>query len=62
MTYFRQAAAWQQLRSGRWLTAERARAYTMILLAFYAIAAVAWIALSGGLIDPNGLMVAISAL
>ena len=58
MTYFRQAGAqqqvWQQLRSGRWLTVERARAYTLILLCFYAIAIVGWIALSGGLIDPNG--------
>ncbi len=58
MTYFRQPAAWQQfwrqLRSGRWLTAERARTYTLILLSFYAIAALGWIALSGGLIDPNG--------
>jgi alpha-1,2-mannosyltransferase len=62
MTYFRQASAWQQawrqawqqLRSGRWLTVERARAYTLILLSFYAIAVVGWIALSGGLIDPNG--------
>ena len=58
MTYFRQASAWQrvsqQLRSGRWLTVERARIYTLILLAFYAIAIVGWIALSGGLTDPNG--------
>src|SRR5215510_13668402 len=64
MTYFRQAAAWQrvwqrakawqQFRSGRWLTVERARAYTLILLSFYAIAVVGWIALSGGLTDPNG--------
>jgi len=58
MTYFRQAAARQQvlqeLRSGRWLTAERARTYTLMLLSFYAIAAAGWIALSGGLTDPNG--------
>ncbi len=58
MTYFRQASAWQrvsqQLRSGHWLTVERARTYTLILLAFYAIAIVGWIALSGGLTDPNG--------
>ena len=44
----------QQLRSGRWLTVERARTYTLILLAFYAIAIVGWIALSSGLTDPNG--------
>src|ERR1700755_1663016 len=58
MTYFRQAAArqqfLQQLRSGRWLTEERARNYTPILLSFYAIAILGWIALSGGLVDPNG--------
>jgi alpha-1,2-mannosyltransferase len=52
MTYFRQAEA--LIRSGRWLTAERARAYTMILLTFYALAIAGWIALSGGLVDPNG--------
>src|SRR5215467_1615980 len=61
MAHFRQtpacvwlASGWQELRSGRWLTAERARAYPLILLTFYALAVVGWIALSGGLIDPNG--------
>jgi alpha-1,2-mannosyltransferase len=58
MTHFRQVSdrspAWRQLRSGVWLTAERARVYTLILLAFYAIAIAGWIALSGGLTDPNG--------
>jgi alpha-1,2-mannosyltransferase len=58
MTYFRQgtfaAPAWRQLRSGRWLTAERIRVYSLILLVLYAVAIVGWIALSGGLIDPNG--------
>ena len=48
------ASAWQNLRSGRWLTADRARAYSVILLAFYAIAVIGWIALSDGLIDRNG--------
>jgi hypothetical protein len=47
-------SGWQKLRSGRWLTAERARAYTLILLALYGVAVIGWIALSGGLIDPNG--------
>ena len=47
-------SGWQKLRSGRWLTAERARAYTLILLALYGVAIIAWIALSGGMIDPNG--------
>ena len=48
------ASAWQNLRSGRWLTADRARAYSVILLAFCAIAVIGWIALSDGLIDRNG--------
>src|ERR1700753_1150231 len=58
MTYFRQALPWQppgqQLRTGRWLTAERARAYSLILLGLYAIAIIGWIALSGGSVDRNG--------
>ena len=47
-------AGWQKLRSGRWLTADRARAYALILLALYGVAIVGWIALSSGMIDPNG--------
>jgi alpha-1,2-mannosyltransferase len=54
MTHFWQASIGRQLRSGQWLTAERARNYSLILLVFYAIATVGWIALSGGLTDPNG--------
>jgi alpha-1,2-mannosyltransferase len=49
-----EAPAWRQLRSGRWLTAERIRVYSLILLVLYAVAIVGWIALSGGLVDPNG--------
>jgi hypothetical protein len=45
---------WQGLRSGQWLTAARIRGYSLILLAFCAIAAAGWIALSDGLIDGNG--------
>jgi hypothetical protein len=45
---------WQGLRSGLWLTASRARGYSLILLTCCAIAAVGWIALSDGLIDRNG--------
>ncbi len=45
---------WQGLRSGRWLTASRARGYSLILLAICAVAAMGWIALSDGLIDRNG--------
>ena len=44
----------ENLRSGAWLTPERARGYSLILLAFYLIAAVAWIVLSDGLVDRNG--------
>ncbi len=45
---------WQGLRSGQWLTASRARGYSLILLAICAIAVAGWIALSDGLIDRNG--------
>ena len=45
---------WQGLRSGRWLTAARARGYSLILLGICAIAVAGWIALSDGLIDRNG--------
>jgi hypothetical protein len=45
---------WQELRSGRWLTVDRARAYSLILLGLYAIAVVGWIALSDGWVDRNG--------
>jgi hypothetical protein len=49
MTHF-----WQGLRLGRWLTAARARGYSLILLAIYALAIAGWIAVSDGLIDRNG--------
>lgn len=42
------------LRSGDWLTAERARAYSAILLAICIVAFGAWIAMSDRMIDPNG--------
>jgi len=45
---------WQGLRSGRWLTPARARAYSLILLGFTAIAVIGWIAVSDGLVDRNG--------
>ena len=45
---------WQGLRSGQWLTAARARGYSLILLGIGAIAVVGWIAVSDGLIDRNG--------
>jgi hypothetical protein len=49
MTHF-----WQGLRSGEWLTAARARDYSLILLTIGALAMVGWIAVSDGLIDRNG--------
>jgi alpha-1,2-mannosyltransferase len=55
MAHFWQGPTFRHtLRSGQWLTAERARGYSLILLAVYAIAMVGWIALSDGLIDRNG--------
>src|SRR6202171_2437872 len=45
---------WQGLRSGQWLTAARARGYSLILLGICAIAVAGWIALSDRLIDRNG--------
>ena len=48
------APFWQELRSGRWLTADRMRAYSLILLGIAAIAFVGWIAVSDGLVDRNG--------
>ncbi len=45
---------WQGLRSGQWLTAARARGYSLILLGICAIAVAGWIAVSDGLIDRNG--------
>jgi len=45
---------WQGLRSGEWLTATRARGYSLILLGICTVAAVGWVMLSDGLTDPNG--------
>ena len=42
------------LRTGEWLTAERARSYCAILLAVCVIALAAWIAMSDRMVDPNG--------
>jgi hypothetical protein len=45
---------WQGLRSGEWLTAARARGYSLIMLGACIIAVAGWIALSDRLIDRNG--------
>jgi hypothetical protein len=42
------------IRTGDWLTAERARSYALILLGVCAVAICAWIALSDGMVDRNG--------
>jgi hypothetical protein len=44
----------QGLKSGDWLTAARAHGYSLILLVICALAILGWIAVSHGLIDPNG--------
>lgn len=48
------AHIWQGLKSGEWLTATRARSYSLMLLGFCVIATLAWIALSDSLLDRNG--------
>ncbi len=45
---------WQGLRTGRWLTAARARGYSLILLGLCSAAMAGWIIVSDGLIDRNG--------
>lgn len=42
------------LRTGDWLTTERARNYGIILLTVCVVALTAWLAMSDRLIDPNG--------
>lgn len=48
------AHIWQALRSGRWLTASRARGYSLILLGLSVLAVVGWVVLSDGLVERNG--------
>ena len=47
------ATIWQDIRTGAWLTLSRMRGYSTLLLAFYLIASVLWIALGHGLVDRN---------
>jgi hypothetical protein len=49
MAYF-----WRGLRSGEWLTSERVRGYSLILLGVCVLAAAGWLVLSDSLIDRNG--------
>jgi hypothetical protein len=49
MTHIRQA-----LQSGRWLTAARARGYSLVLLGLCILAIAIWVAMADGLVDRNG--------
>lgn len=44
----------QHVRSGDWLTAERVRGYSVILLVIAMLGLIGWIAMADGLIDRNG--------
>lgn len=48
------AGIWQPIRSGDWVTVERLRSYSLILLGFYLLAIIGWVVASDGLIDRNG--------
>jgi hypothetical protein len=54
MAHFWQGSFWKAVRTGDWLTAARARRYSLILLGFAAIAGAGWIALSHDLVDRSG--------
>lgn len=45
---------WQHIENGAWLTLERVRAYSLIVLALGALGFAGWIAVSDGAIDRNG--------
>ena len=45
---------WHQVRSGEWLTVERIRAYSLIVLAISVAAAGVWLGLAEGWSDRNG--------
>ena len=47
------AAVWQEIRTGAWLTPERLRGYSVLLLAAYLVAAILWIGLAHGMVDRN---------
>jgi alpha-1,2-mannosyltransferase len=50
----RAVTMWNAIKSGRWLTPTRARAYPLILLVTAAVIAGIWVALADGLVDPMG--------
>ncbi len=51
--FWKEGSFWQSLRTGDWLTAQRARGYSLILLVICALAFAGWIVISDGLIDRN---------
>lgn len=48
------SGVWLQIANGAWLTVERVRAYSLILLTAAALGFAGWVALSSGGIDRNG--------
>jgi hypothetical protein len=54
MAHFWQGTFCKGLQTGDWLTAARARGYSLILLVVFTLAFAGWIAVSDGLIDRNG--------
>ncbi|MCW5703714.1 MAG: DUF2029 domain-containing protein [Bradyrhizobium sp.] len=52
--FWKNSPFWNALRTGVWLTAARARGYSLILLAVCTLAFAGWVALSDGLVDRNG--------
>jgi len=44
---------WQQVRTGSWVTPQRMRGYSVILLVVAIVASAIWIALADGLVDRN---------
>ncbi|ABD89649.1 glycosyltransferase family 87 protein [Rhodopseudomonas palustris] len=54
MGFFQRTGILAGLRSGAWLTGERVRGYSLILLGLGAAAIVGWLALSDAMIDRNG--------
>ncbi|HEY0331196.1 MAG TPA: glycosyltransferase family 87 protein [Rhodopseudomonas sp.] len=54
MAFFQRTGIWAGLRSGAWLTPDRIRGYSLLLLGLGALAILGWLALSDAMIDRNG--------
>src|SRR5215831_12874179 len=50
----RRIQIWQAVRSGKWLTRERAHVYSLFLLVMCSLVAIGWIVSAHGLVDRNG--------